>query len=171
MSILWKKSSNAHWATLGLAPIAGEAESGDEEVEEPIDEEQQAYDNYQRQKEEQAKAAKKKEVLDNIEKKQHEKLKGKGLADEDDEDGGALAWIRKSRQREKQLAEQRAKALADMDEEQQQPQQRYKASDLRGLKVGHDITDFEEGQETILTLKDEAFWITKAKMVVILVMN
>ncbi|ORZ13633.1 SART-1 protein [Absidia repens] len=150
---------NAHRATLGLPPIAAEAESGDEEVEEPIDEEQQAYDNYQRQKEEQAKAAKKKEILDNIEKsknrrKQHEKLKGKGLADDDDEDGGALAWIRKSRQREKQLAEQRAKALADMDEEQQQPQQRYRASDLRGLKVGHDITDFEEGQETILTLKD-----------------
>jgi U4/U6.U5 tri-snRNP-associated protein 1 len=41
-----------------------------------------------------------------------------------------------------------------MDDEQQQQQQRYRASDLRGLKVGHDITDFEEGQETILTLKD-----------------
>lgn len=41
-----------------------------------------------------------------------------------------------------------------MDDEQQQQQQQYRASDLRGLKVGHDITDFEEGQETILTLKD-----------------
>ncbi|SAM03536.1 hypothetical protein [Absidia glauca] len=149
---------NAQRATLGLAPISADVDENGEEVEE-IDEDQQAYDNYQRQKEEQAQAAKKKEILDRIEKsknrkKQHEKLKGKGLADDDDEEGGALAWIQKSRQREKQLAEQRAKALADMDDEQQQQQQRYRASDLRGLKVGHDITDFEEGQETILTLKD-----------------
>ncbi|KAI8340243.1 SART-1 protein [Chlamydoabsidia padenii] len=150
---------NAHRATLGLPPISADVDENGEEVEE-IDEDQQAYDNYQRQKEEQAQAAKKKEILDRIEKsknrkKQHEKLKGKGLADEDDGgDDDALAWIRRSRQREKQLAEQRAKALADMDDEQQQQQQLYRASDLKGLKVGHDITDFEEGQETILTLKD-----------------
>ncbi|CAO3642502.1 unnamed protein product [Cunninghamella echinulata] len=31
---------------------------------------------------------------------------------------------------------------------------KYKASDLKGLKVGHDLSEFQEGQETILTLKD-----------------
>ncbi|KAI8098742.1 SART-1 protein [Halteromyces radiatus] len=152
---------NAHRAKLGLPAISAEVEenSEGEQIEEPIDKDQEAYDNYQRVKEEKEKATKRQEILDRIEKsknrrKQHEKLKGKGLADDDD-DVDALAWIRKSRQREKELAEQRAKALQDMDEEQQRQQQpKYKASDLRGLKVAHDISAFEEGMETILTLKD-----------------
>jgi U4/U6.U5 tri-snRNP-associated protein 1 len=59
--------NSAQRATLGLAPISADVDENGEEVEE-IDEDQQAYDNYQRQKEEQAQAAKKKEILDRIEK-------------------------------------------------------------------------------------------------------
>ncbi|CAO3611820.1 unnamed protein product [Cunninghamella blakesleeana] len=136
-------------------------------------------------KEEKEKEAKAKEIRDRIEnykktnilyllfynfiysisknrKKQHAKLKGKGIADEEG-DESALDWIKKSRLREKQLAEQRAKELEELDQsfesspivkKKKSPINKYRASDLSGLKVGHDVTEFEDGQETILTLKD-----------------
>lgn len=63
--------NSAHRATLGLAPISADVDENGEEVEEAIDEDQQAYDNYQRQKEEREQAAKKKEILDRIEKYVH----------------------------------------------------------------------------------------------------
>ncbi|ORX49185.1 SART-1 protein [Hesseltinella vesiculosa] len=124
-------------------------------MDEPIDEEQQAYENFQKLKEERQKEANAQEIRDRIEKsknrrKQYEKLQGKSLADmEGEDDGSALAWIQRSRQQEKERASQIAKAQAKSTSTKQ-----YKSSDLEGLKVAHDLDAFDEGQETILTLKD-----------------
>jgi U4/U6.U5 tri-snRNP-associated protein 1 len=80
------------------------------------------------------------------------KLQGKGLAEaSDDDDDSALNWIKKSRKRERDLAARRARELEEMDDTYQSS---YDASQLAGLKVSHAISEFDEGGETILTLKD-----------------
>ncbi|KAI9019988.1 SART-1 protein [Phycomyces nitens] len=142
------EETNALRVKLGL-PALGE-------VEDAIDPDQVAYDNYQKVKEDQEREAKAAEIKERIEKSKNrkknlEKLQGKGLG-EDDGDDSALGWIRKSRKREKELAEKRARELTEMDESF--GKNAYDASHLSGLKIGHDLEEFNEGTEMILTLKD-----------------
>lgn len=81
-----------------------------------------------------------------------EKLKGKGLGEVSDDEESALKWIKKSRKREKELAAKRARELSEMDKSFESA--RYDSADLTGLKVAHDMAEFEDGGEVILTLKD-----------------
>jgi U4/U6.U5 tri-snRNP-associated protein 1 len=81
-----------------------------------------------------------------------EKLKGKGLGDASDDEESAMKWIKKSRKREKELAEKRARELAEMDKAYESA--KYDSADLSGLKVAHDLAEFDDGGEVILTLKD-----------------
>lgn len=81
-----------------------------------------------------------------------EKLKGKGLGEASDDEDSAMKWIKKSRKREKQLAEKRARELAEMDKAYESVN--YDSADLSGMKVAHDLAEFDDGGEVILTLKD-----------------
>ncbi|XP_043538931.1 U4/U6.U5 tri-snRNP-associated protein 1-like, partial [Chiloscyllium plagiosum] len=94
--------------------------------------------------------------------------KVKSLGDDDGWLDDAVAWVEKSRklQREKEMAEKRAKLLEEMDEEfgisdlieeemQTKRQSAYTSRDLKGLTVQHDIEAFTEGQSVVLTLKDK----------------
>lgn len=78
------------------------------------------------------------------------------------------AWVEKSRkmEKEKEMAEKRAKLLEEMDEEfgvsslveeefAQRKNDAYTARDLKGLKVQHKVDSFVEGQTVILTLQDK----------------
>lgn len=93
----------------------------------------------------------------------------KGLGESDSDDGGASAWVAKSRkqQRDKDLAEKRAKMLEEMDEDfgigglveeefqaGSKKQNAYTSHDLSGLRVQHGLDKFNEGRNVILTLKD-----------------
>ncbi|XP_047434467.1 U4/U6.U5 tri-snRNP-associated protein 1 [Mugil cephalus] len=93
--------------------------------------------------------------------------KVKSLADDDWLDDTA-AWVERSRKmaKEKEMAEKRAKLLAEMDEEfgvsslveeefAQTKKEAYTAQDLKGLKVQHKVESFSEGQTVILTLEDK----------------
>ncbi|CAH1792523.1 unnamed protein product [Owenia fusiformis] len=95
------------------------------------------------------------------------KVKTLGESDSDEEEG-ALAWIKKSRkqQKEKALAEKRAKLLEEMDNEfgignivdeefGTTKKKEYTSRDLRGIKVQHDQEEFSEGKTVILTLEDK----------------
>lgn len=82
-------------------------------------------------------------------------LQGKGLADLDDEDGDAKSWLKGMKKRQKKIEEARrqeeeaeaaAKAAARAAE--------HSANDLAGVKVGHDMSTFVDGDDQILTLKD-----------------
>ncbi|GAN05013.1 SART-1 protein [Mucor ambiguus] len=148
------EETNALREKLGLPPLAIEGDAEDQVV----DPDKDAYDNYQKSKQEKERLAKEEEIRKNIEKsknrkRNYAKLQGKGLgeASDDDEEGdSALNWIKKSRKREKDLAARRARELEEMDNSYQS----YDAAHLAGLKVSHAISEFEEGNETILTLKD-----------------
>ncbi|RMC22739.1 hypothetical protein DUI87_00252 [Hirundo rustica rustica] len=93
--------------------------------------------------------------------------KVKTLGEEEPWLDDAAAWIERSRalQREKELAEKRAKLLEEMDQEfgvsplveeefQRRRRERYSARDLQGLTVEHDPASIPEGQTLVLTLKD-----------------
>lgn len=107
-------------------------------------------------------AAKEKRIL-------NQKLgKIKTLGEDDPWLDDTAAWIERSRQlqKEKDLAEKRAKLLEEMDQEfgvstlveeefEQRRQDLYSARDLQGLTVEHAIDSFREGETVILTLKDK----------------
>ncbi|KAJ3615028.1 hypothetical protein NHX12_018596 [Muraenolepis orangiensis] len=93
--------------------------------------------------------------------------KVKTLAEDDWLDDTA-AWVEKNRkaEKEKELAEKRAKLLEEMDQEfgvsslveeefGQKKHDAYSSRNLKGLKVQHKIESFNEGQTVILTLQDK----------------
>ncbi|KAM5225299.1 U4/U6.U5 tri-snRNP-associated protein 1 isoform 2-T2 [Hipposideros larvatus] len=94
--------------------------------------------------------------------------KVKALGEDDPWLDDTASWIERTRQlqREKDLAEKRAKLLEEMDQEfgvstlveeefGQRRQDLYSARDLQGLTVEHAIDSFQEGETLVLTLKDK----------------
>ncbi|GAB0096818.1 U4/U6.U5 tri-snRNP-associated protein 1 [Sergentomyia squamirostris] len=88
----------------------------------------------------------------------------KPLAASDDEEDDLVAWVDKTREKEKlkKEAEMRAKWLEELDEqidgsqvEESRPTRDYGIRELKGLRVEHDVSDFGEGKTVILTLKDQ----------------
>lgn len=80
-------------------------------------------------------------------------LEGKGLADEDDA-VDAKSWLRGQKKRQAAIDKAR-KYEQELAEREQQAQ--YTSADLAGVKVGHQLNQFdEEAGEQILTLKDAA---------------
>lgn len=87
---------------------------------------------------------------------------------EDDWLDDTCAWVEKSRklEKEKEMAEKRAKLLEEMDQEfgvsslveeefAQSKNNAYTSRELKGLKVQHKVDSFTEGQTVILTLEDK----------------
>lgn len=74
-----------------------------------------------------------------------------GLAEGDD----TKAWVKKQKKNAKIQAAKREKEQAEADKRDQEAGlAKYGEEDLRGIKVAHGQDDFDEGEETILTLKD-----------------
>jgi U4/U6.U5 tri-snRNP-associated protein 1 len=78
------------------------------------------------------------------------KLTGKSLGD-DDGDVDTATWIRQQAKRQKRIDKARRleEELAAREKEIE-----YTASDLAGVKVGHELNQIEAGSEQVLTLKD-----------------
>lgn len=120
-----------------------------------------AYDNFKQLQDAEEAKKRREEKLAAIKKardaaKRNEVLEGKGLGDMDEEgDVDAKAWlignkkrqreIEKARKREEEQAEAQAAAAAAV---------KYTSRDLAGVKVAHEFSAFEDGDEQILTLKD-----------------
>ncbi|KAI0900470.1 SART-1 protein [Annulohypoxylon nitens] len=119
-----------------------------------------AYDNYkkiqdaeQAKKKREAKAAAVKRARDAA--KRNEILEGKGLGDANEGELDTKAWLISQKKRQKQIEKVRKleEELAAAEAEAAAAIQ-YTSKDLAGVKVGHEIGSFEEGEEQILTLKD-----------------
>lgn len=120
-----------------------------------------AYDNYKKAKDAEDAKRRRDEKTAAIKKardaaKRFENLEGKGFGDaSEDEDVSAKAWlvsqkkrqkqIEKARKMEQEMAEAEAAAAAAVQ---------YTSKDLAGVKVAHEVSAFEDGDEQILTLKD-----------------
>ncbi|EGD75246.1 squamous-cell carcinoma T-cell-recognized antigen [Salpingoeca rosetta] len=170
------EESNALRAKLGLAPLRGddeprEAKPGQSSMETDVllapvvpgekQREAELRDKLKERKEKRSVEAKLRSV--------------KTLGEADDDDDSAAAWVKRSRA--KKQAQRQAKMLQDMDEQltgsssasasaggssrkrkgSKNPtikQEEYTSTDLRGMTVRHDLDQFQEGAQTILTLED-----------------
>ncbi|KAF2202076.1 hypothetical protein GQ43DRAFT_10619 [Delitschia confertaspora ATCC 74209] len=119
-----------------------------------------SYDNWKKHQEE-AEAKAKREAKKEAIKKEREKaarfvtLEGKGLADES-EDVDDKTWLIQSKKRQKQV--EKARRLQEQKEEEERQAEaarQYTEADLAGVKVGHEVDAFEDGDQ-ILVLKDTA---------------
>ena len=119
----------------------------------------QGYDNWKKlQDERDAKAQREarneaiKKARDTAQK--YSQLQGKTLGAADEHANlDTKTWLKKQPKRKKEIEKERLrkleKELAERDNEAQ-----YTAEDLAGVKVGHELGEFEVGEEQVLTLKD-----------------
>jgi U4/U6.U5 tri-snRNP-associated protein 1 len=116
----------------------------------------EGYDNYRKLQEAEEAKRKREAKAEAIKKardaaKRFSKLEGKGLGDADEDDIDTRSWLIKQKKRQKEIEKARKKeqelAEAEIAAE-------YTAKDLAGVKVGHEIDTFEEGEVQVLTLKD-----------------
>ncbi|KAF7330588.1 U4/U6.U5 tri-snRNP-associated protein 1 [Mycena venus] len=135
--------------SLGLKPLTDDGAPAN-------DKDQQAENNYAKQRELENKQRESKKIQDRLAKVKNRRelnasLKGATLGDAEGDDD-TLKWIKKSKKREKELAKKRLAELESMDKVFQGDE--YTERDLAGLKVSHDFEDMDEGDARILTLKD-----------------
>ncbi|KAN0120677.1 SART-1 family domain containing protein [Russula decolorans] len=135
--------------SLGLKPLTDDSAPAD-------DKEKQAETNYTKRREAEAKERDTKRIQDRISKVRNKRelnasLRGTTLGDADADTDDALKWIKKNKKREKELAKKRQAELESMDKVFQEE---YTEKDLEGLKVSHDLSQLEDGESHILTLKD-----------------
>jgi len=149
------EETNKIRASLGLKPLKVAMEDSKEKEEQDKDKlkRKQQADKESKSfllKEKLKKAKKQREYLSNV--------TGKSLGEElEDEDEGVTSWVNKSRnihEKEKELADKRAKMLDDQDEELKENS--YSSKDLKGIKIGHQLDKFleESGEQVILTFDD-----------------
>ncbi|KAK1972129.1 SART-1 family protein [Colletotrichum sublineola] len=148
----------------GAAPAAPQRDnsaSDDEEAPSTLESRSaQAYENYQkvrdaeaakRKREERAAAAKREREAA----QRHAILEGKSLGEAEEADVDAKSWLKAQKKRQKAIEKARkleeeqaaaeAAALAAVE---------YTSKDLAGVKVAHELDNFLDGDEQILTLKD-----------------
>jgi U4/U6.U5 tri-snRNP-associated protein 1 len=82
------------------------------------------------------------------------KLSGKTLGEDDDE-LDTTSWLRQQGKRQKNIDKKR-RSEEEMAARERENRAQYTAKDLAGVKVGHELDQFETGNEQILTLKDAA---------------
>jgi U4/U6.U5 tri-snRNP-associated protein 1 len=140
----------------GAGPVFKEADAPVEDVGSTLESRQaEGYENYRRLQEAEETRKKRDAKAEAIKKardaaKRFSKLEGKGLGDDDGE-LDAKTWLVKQKKRQKEIekARKREQELADAEAAAE-----YTAKDLAGVKVGHELDTFEEGEEQVLTLKD-----------------
>ncbi|WWD03531.1 hypothetical protein V865_001584 [Kwoniella europaea PYCC6329] len=139
---------------LGLSTAAPAEGSGEEA---PVDKDALAEANYAQRREDMRKEKEEKDLKERIERSRNRsalnaKLKGKTLGTSNEDDKlDTKSWIKQQKKREKLRAAELARRAKEMEEADKAI---YDERDLSGLKVGHDVDDFEEGEDVILTLKD-----------------
>jgi U4/U6.U5 tri-snRNP-associated protein 1 len=83
------------------------------------------------------------------------KLEGKGLGDAEEADMDAKTWALQFKKRQKKIEAAR-RYEEEQAELERQAQVEYSAKDLAGVKVAHELDQFDAEGEQILTLKDAA---------------
>ena len=140
---------------------AQDGDGSDEEPASTIDTRQAAAsDNWKKLEEERLAKIRREERAAAIKKEREKaarfaKLEGKGLADEADVDDD-MAWLKSSKKRQKKIAkeEQMRKELEERERQALEAMQ-YTDKDLAGVKVGHEVDQFDD-EDQILVLKDTA---------------
>ena len=142
------------------APKDADSSSEEEEQGSTLESRQaQGYDNWKKLQNDADAKAKREAKAEAIKKardaaKKYSKLEGQGLGEADKTgDVDTKTWLLQQKKRRKRLEKERlAKLEKELAERENAPE--YTAEDLAGVKVAHEVDDFEGGEEQILTLKD-----------------
>ncbi|TGO35009.1 hypothetical protein BHYA_0173g00030 [Botrytis hyacinthi] len=119
----------------------------------------EGYDNYRKLQEAEETKRKREAKAEAIKRardtaKRFAKLEGKGLGEADDDgDLDAKAWLMKQKKRQKEIEKARKKEQ-ELAEAEAAAAAEYTAKDLAGVRVGHELDTFVEGEDQVLTLKD-----------------
>ncbi|OBT63959.1 hypothetical protein VE03_05981 [Pseudogymnoascus sp. 23342-1-I1] len=162
------EETNRLRVSLGLAPLpvpgagpvfkdATKSSPDDEEVASTLESRQaESYANYKKLQDAEEAKRKREAKAEAIKKardasRRFAKLEGKGLGEADEDDQDAKSWLikQKKRQREIEKARKLEKERAEAEKEAE-----YTEKDLAGVKVGHELGTFQEGEDHVLTLKD-----------------
>ncbi|MCJ1278579.1 hypothetical protein MMC21_006396 [Puttea exsequens] len=117
------------------------------------------YDNWKQLQSETKTKAQREANLEKIKKARDaamkvKKLEGKGLGEPDGKDDlDAKTWLVQQKKRRRKLERERAVRLERELAEREEAAE-YTEKDLEGVKVAHEVGDFEGGEEQVLTLKD-----------------
>ncbi|KAK6845200.1 hypothetical protein PG995_015310 [Apiospora arundinis] len=146
-------------------PQFKEQTDSDGEEEEPAStletREAAAYDNFKKIQDAEAAKKRREEKAAAIKKardaaKRTELLEGKGLGEPDEGEGvDAKSWLMTQKKRQKRI--EKARKLEEemaAAEAAAAAQVKYTSKDLAGVRVAHEISAFEDGDEQVLTLKD-----------------
>ncbi|KAK8130127.1 U4/U6.U5 tri-snRNP-associated protein snu66 [Apiospora kogelbergensis] len=155
---------------LSLLPVPGAAgpqfqEAASDEEEEAAStletREAAAYENFKKIQDAEAAKKRREEKTAAIKKardaaKRAEQLEGKGLGEPDEGEGAdAKSWLMTQKKRQKRI--EKARKLEEelaAAEAAAAAQVQYTSKDLAGVRVAHEISAFEDGDEQVLTLKD-----------------
>ncbi|KAF2862630.1 hypothetical protein K470DRAFT_212529 [Piedraia hortae CBS 480.64] len=153
-------------ASLGMAPLpvpgvgaTHEADASDDDFSTLEKREAAGASNFQRlEKERQDKIEREQRKAQAMKAREmaqrHAKLKGKGLGDEDEEgDQDTRSWLLGQKKRQKEIEKAR-KMEAELAERLKAEAAEYTSKDLAGALIAHDVADFDDDAEHILTLKD-----------------
>lgn len=121
----------------------------------------QGYDNWKALQESADAKARREAKADAVKKardaaRKFAKLEGKGLGEADDvTEMDTKTWLLQQKKRQKKLEKEREKRRK-LEEElrEREANAQHTAADLAGVKVAHELNDFGEDGEQILTLKD-----------------
>lgn len=147
--------------SLGLKPLVAD-DAPSTAPESALDADAQASRNHQNKVEQESHRKDAAELSERLAKAQAKReaarrLRGPTLAEpEASTSAGSstdtLQWLKESRKRAKAHAARRAKEI--QEEERARENVQYGESDLAGLRVAHNVDEFDEGEQRILTLKD-----------------
>jgi U4/U6.U5 tri-snRNP-associated protein 1 len=161
------EEANRIRASLGMKPLPVPGAAGPvfkdapaappEEVGSTLESRQaEGYDNYRKIQEAEEAKRKREAKAEAVKKardaaKRFSKLEGKGLGDADEDDVDTRSWLTKQKKRQKEIEKARKK---EQELAEAETAAEYTAKDLAGVKVGHKIDTFQEGEVQVLTLKD-----------------
>ncbi|KAI9865521.1 MAG: hypothetical protein M1824_002261 [Vezdaea acicularis] len=117
----------------------------------------EGYDNWNKLRQEEEAKLEREAKNERIKKardaaKRFSKLEGKSLGESSkDNDLDTMAWLKQKSKREKRIL--KAKKMEEELAERERPVE-YNAEDLAGVTVTHEINNFLEGGDRVLTLKD-----------------
>lgn len=153
------EETNKIRVSLGLKPLPVPGSSTTPIPEPELSSDAKAELNYKRRRAEESEAKQSKETQERILKAKNKRelssrLKGRGLGDlivGEEETDDLKKWVKKQKKQSKKLAEEAARKEKEIAEQEVAS---YGENDLRGLKVAHQVDEFEQGDEVVLTLKD-----------------
>ncbi len=142
------------------APKDDKGSSGEEDVGSTLESRQaQGYENWTKLQGEADAKAQREAKNEAIKKardaaRKYAKLEGKGLGEADNvTELDTKTWLIQQKKRQKKLERERLRKLEqELAERENVPD--HTAEDLAGVKVAHELNDFDEGDEQVLTLKD-----------------